>query len=274
MKSLSTIANNEKAGRMELKTNLEWREWGRRDPLFGVANCDGKDIGGDAPWTDREFYALGESDWRDFSDHWHRYGFVPGVFAEIGCGAGRITRQLAATFARGYALDVSEDMIRYASSRVASSNLEWRLTQGLGIPVADNSIDGVFSCHVFQHLPSTDAGLEYFREIMRALKPGGTLMVHLPVHSFPSMVSQKFTSLCRSLYRLLLPMLSLKSRCKRFLMKHGGTPPMHGVSYEMEHLYQAMHEMGFVRIEIGTFPVASNGALHSFIFATKPSTVE
>jgi len=255
---------------MELTTNLEWREWGRRDPLFGVASCQGKDVAGFAPWTDQEFYALGESDWREFNERWRRYGYAPGVFVEIGCGAGRITRQLATTFESGYALDVSEDMIRYASSRVTTSNVEWHLTQGLSIPVNDNSVDGVFSSHVFQHLPSVEAGFAYFQEIMRTLKPGGTLMVHLPIHSFPSMVSQKFTSLCEFLYGLFLPMLNLKSRCKRFLMRHGGTPPMHGVSYEQERLCQTMLGIGFVRVEIQTFPVVSTGALHSFVLATKP----
>lgn len=258
---------------MRLNTNTEWQEWGRRDPLFGVANCAGKDIGGATPWTDREFYALGESDWRDFDARWQRYGFVRGAFVEIGCGAGRITKQLAGTFESGYALDVSEDMIRYASSRVSVSNVSWRLTQGLGIPVEDNSVDAVFSCHVFQHLPSTGAGFAYFQEIFRVLKPGGTLMVHLPIHNFPAMVSQKFTSLCEVLYSLLLPMLTLKSRCKRFLMKHGGTPPMHGVSYEQGLLLRAMLGIGFVRVEIQVFPVASNGDLHSFVFATKPGAL-
>jgi ubiquinone/menaquinone biosynthesis C-methylase UbiE len=270
MPSLQARKESDHPSLMELKTNLEWREWGHRDPLFGVANCEGKDVGGAAPWTDQEFYALGESDWRDFSEHWRRYGYASGTFLEIGCGAGRITKHLSAAFHDGYAVDVSEDMIQYAATRLATANVEWRLTQGLSIPVNDSSIDGAFSCHVFQHLPSVEAGCAYFREIFRVLKPGGTLMVHLPIHSFPTMVSQKFASGCAFLYGLLLPVVAMKSECKRFLMRHGGTPPMHGVSYPQERLYQAMLEMGFARIEFEAFPVRSNGALHSFVLATKP----
>jgi 2-polyprenyl-3-methyl-5-hydroxy-6-metoxy-1,4-benzoquinol methylase len=101
---------------MNLRTNSEWREWGRRDPLFGVASWSKKNVGGSNPWTDEEFYAIGQSDWREFEEHWRKYGYAAGTFVEIGCGAGRITSQLSLAFERGHALDVSEDMIRYASA--------------------------------------------------------------------------------------------------------------------------------------------------------------
>ena len=61
---------------MKLKTNAEWVEWGRRDPLFGVASWADKQAKGAAPWKDYEFYALGESDWRDFELHWRAYRYT------------------------------------------------------------------------------------------------------------------------------------------------------------------------------------------------------
>lgn len=254
----------------ELKTNAEWIEWGRRDPLFGVASWKGHEAQGDKPWTDAEFYALGDSDWRDFEAHWKRYGYAAGTFAEIGCGAGRITRQLARTFARGHALDVSEDMMRYASSHIDARNVEWHLTQGLRMPLDDNSVDGVFSCHVFQHLPSEEAGRAYFAEIMRTLKPGGTLMIHLPIHMFPVIASQKFVRLCDAEYGLLRKILDLRCEFRRIRMKRGGRPPMHGTSYEQESLYRKMLALGYLKVEFATFPLTSNGALHTFVMATKP----
>ena len=184
---------------MELKTNSEWVEWGRKDPLFGVASWAEKKAEGATPWTDEEFYGLGASDWRDFEDHWRRYGYTPGTFVEIGCGAGRITNQLSRVFGKGHALDVSEDMIRYASARVQNPNVQWHVTEGQTIPLADDVADAVF--HVLQHLPSPEAGYAYFREIKRALRPGGSLMIHLPVHMYPVAVSQKFSAFCDFLYR-------------------------------------------------------------------------
>jgi ubiquinone/menaquinone biosynthesis C-methylase UbiE len=257
---------------MQLKTNSEWLEWGRRDPLFGVANWKTKEIGGVAPWTDEEFYALGASDWLDFERHWKQYGYTPGTFLEIGCGAGRITKQLASAFRDGYALDVSKDMINYASKHLQTGNVEFHQTEGLVIPLADRTVDAAFSCHVLQHLPSEQAGYAYFREVFRVLKPGGSLMIHLPIHCFPTAVSLKFASFCDFLYRRLRFVTSVRSSYQRFRMKHGSAPPMHGTSYEQASLQRALHEMGYVQIEFCTFAVASNGFPHSFVMAAKSRT--
>lgn len=102
-------------------SRLEWRKWGEIDPLFGVASWVGKGRNDAMPWTDKEFYRLGGDDWQDFLGLWQRYGLRPGACAEIGCGAGRITRHLAETFERVEAFDVSDGMVRYAKERIESA---------------------------------------------------------------------------------------------------------------------------------------------------------
>src|SRR5262249_6306440 len=51
-------------------SNVEWIAWARKDPLYAVATCPNRDREGAAPWSDAEFYALGESDWTDFRRRW------------------------------------------------------------------------------------------------------------------------------------------------------------------------------------------------------------
>ena len=252
-----------------LKTNSEWLEWGRRDPLFGVASWAKKNADGATPWTDEEFYSLGASDWKDFNERWAKYGYTAGTFVEIGCGAGRITKQLASVFNNGHALDVSKDMIGYASKNVPG-NVEWHVTEGVVIPLEDSSVDAAFSCHVLQHLPNTETGYSYFREVFRALKPSGTLMIHLPIHLFPAAVSEKFARLCNTLYSGTKRALDVKSKVQRFRMKMGSKPPMHGISFDLAELHQTVTAMGFERVEFATFPTASNGSLHTFVLARKP----
>lgn len=71
----------------ELASNKEWKKWGEIDPLFGVASWQNKQRDGSNPWTDQEFYQLGDSDWKDFSRHWEMYGVSRESCLEIGCGA-------------------------------------------------------------------------------------------------------------------------------------------------------------------------------------------
>lgn len=251
-------------------TNREWLEWGRRDPLYGVANWPGKDIRGEHPWTENEFYELGKLDWNDIVKQWRRYGLNEGAFVEIGCGAGRMTKHLSETFEKGHAIDISQHMISFAAARILKKNISWHVASGFEIPVADNSVDAVFSCHVFQHFSSVEFGKMYFREIARVLKPGGSLMIHLPLYLFPSQESRKFAKLCRAIYRrILLPLVSFRTALQRVRMKFGGRPPMHGISYDLNELYHFLSSMRFSRIEFATFPLTSNKALHHFVCATK-----
>ncbi len=153
--------------------------------VMGVATWVGKDKTGKEPWTDEQFYKLGEMDLEDFLAHWHKYGVDNRSCLEIGCGAGRITKQLAKHFEVTLAVDVSEAMIAYAQNRIQGTTAIFLVSDGVRLPSEDNSVTAVFSSHVFQHFVSLQYAYHHFSEISRILKPGGTMMIHLPIFQWP-----------------------------------------------------------------------------------------
>jgi SAM-dependent methyltransferase len=94
---------------------------------------------------------------------------------EVGCGIGRMTRELAGRAAHVVGLDVSAEMIARARRELnALSNVE--LLEGNGSDlggIADASVDVVYSLIVFQHIPDPSITCGYIREIGRVLRPGG-----------------------------------------------------------------------------------------------------
>jgi ubiquinone/menaquinone biosynthesis C-methylase UbiE len=248
----------------ELKSNAEWKRWGKDDPLWGVASWAGREKNGATPWTEEEFYALGEADWRDFQKHWLQYGVSTQNCLEIGCGAGRLTKQLAGYFGHVHAVDVSEDMIGRARKAVAPKIVEFSVIDGLHLPQEDCSVSAVFSTHVLQHLDSEEVGHSYFREIFRVLDVNGTIMVHLPLYEFPNN-SRMFGTLVRSQLTAIRTLSSIKAYMNRSL----GAKIMRYTQYRMTSLSLTLSDIGFKRVEFRVFPLKSNGDLHPFVFATK-----
>ena len=157
--------------------------WGKTNPLFAVASWENRNREGTSPWTEDEFFQLGKSDWQDFVLRWERYGIDARACAEIGCGAGRLTKPMSAYFGKMDALDVSEGMLDYARKHVTTA--QFHLVDGNTIPLPDRSVTAVFSAHVFQHFDSLDDATGYFNEIHRVLVTGGTMMIHLPIYWWP-----------------------------------------------------------------------------------------
>jgi ubiquinone/menaquinone biosynthesis C-methylase UbiE len=248
---------------MSLKSNTEWKQWGKEDPLYGVASWANKQKDGSSPWTEKDFYALGESDWRDFLAHWNQYGISKGTCIEIGCGAGRMTRALATFFDRVAAVDVSEGMIERAR-KVVGPNVEFLLVDSTQIPVSDQSASAIFSTHVLQHLDSVEIGYGYFREAYRVLRPGGSLMIHVPLYQFPN-ESGPWGPLWRRIYTGVRVVSSLKADVHR----RRGTKSMRGTPYPVGALREFLLSLGFRGVEYRIFPTSSNSKLHSFVFATK-----
>ena len=94
---------------------------------------------------------------------------------EIGCGVGRLTRELAGRAAHVDALDVSEQMLALAREyNPELANVRWLQGDGESLAgIDDDSADVCFSHVVFQHIPDPAITLGYVREMGRVLTDGG-----------------------------------------------------------------------------------------------------
>lgn len=256
------------------RSNIEWQSWGKSDPLYGVASLDGRSKRGQNPWTDMEFYAYGAQNWTEYSKQWESYGVSRESCVEIGCGAGRITRQLSGYFERVQAIDVSRDMVERARLHVNANKVDFHVTNGSVLPLADESVTAAFSCDVFQHFNSAAFAENYFAEIFRVLRPDGSIMIHLPVYSWPDAMRRTFSGL----YSIWKTGDGLKAEIRRALLRIGlGSPFMFGIKYESKRLHEFLWQLGFRDVEIRFFENSGNGGrpdLRSYLFARKPAAAQ
>jgi ubiquinone/menaquinone biosynthesis C-methylase UbiE len=89
---------------------------------------------------------------------------------DVGCGDGRITRQLAELGAR--AIGVEPDPVQAEKNRAAPIvfGLTYVEAPGQALPLDDDSMDGVFFCYSLHHVP-IDVMDRALAEAMRVMKP-------------------------------------------------------------------------------------------------------
>jgi SAM-dependent methyltransferase len=142
-------------------------------------------------WSEEEFYRSGqvhvaEHILTDLENICQGKAPKDMTVLEIGCGAGRITRALAAVFGKVYAVDISREMVRRARRALRDfPNIHVLRNNGRDLSVLGGSwwnrlagrspvpFDFVFSYIVFQHIPSRAIIENYVREANRVLRPGG-----------------------------------------------------------------------------------------------------
>lgn len=253
-------------------SNIEWRKWGKDDPLYGVATCANRDRNGSHPWTTREFYEYGALHWAEYYPQWQQYGVNRESCLEIGCGAGRISRALIQCFGVVYAIDISPDMLDLAKSNVAGPT--YLLSDGRTLPLPDTSVTAVFSSQVFQHFDSRDIALDYFREIYRVLRSDGTCMIHLPIVILPLVRIMPIMGVVQNrLWRATEAWVRLKASVKRWLISHGNRRPFYlMMQYEPDWLMANLSTIGFRDIELRLFQVTGNPGekhLDSHVLARK-----
>jgi SAM-dependent methyltransferase len=97
---------------------------------------------------------------------------------EIGCGVGRIGRELAPLCLEWTGADLSANMLGFARERLRGiANVKLvQLTDVSLAPFAGSSFDVVYSTNVFPHLDEMDRW-RYVQEAMRVLRPGGRIFV-------------------------------------------------------------------------------------------------
>jgi ubiquinone/menaquinone biosynthesis C-methylase UbiE len=241
----------------ELRSNREWIFWGEHDPLYAVATRPGKQIGGESPWSTDEFFATGQHYFADVQRQWQQYGRGSEHCVEIGCGAGRITRQLVSHFRRVTAIDVSPAQLESARRLLGAdaANVHFALVSAPKLPLPDASCDGVFSCEVFQHLESDRAIEAYIREGFRVLSPSGSICFQVPVRGIqrPSFLSSSPRNLALGLLRRL-------GRRRMMIYRQ--------VSANL--IFRLLGETGYVECELRVFGVAEHRGFHGYFFARKP----
>ncbi len=96
------------------------------------------------------------------------------IILEIGCGVGRVGRVLSPFVKQWIGCDVSTNMLRLAGRRLLGlDNIRLQEVSGYDLqPIADASVDVVYTTVVFMHLEEWDR-YNYVLEAMRVLKPGG-----------------------------------------------------------------------------------------------------
>ena len=89
------------------------------------------------------------------------------VILDFGCGVGRITEHMAKDFKRVVGVDISPTMIAQGRKRLkVFKNIKFLETDGVNIPLPENSFDFVFSYLVFQHIKDRNIFEGAFREIL------------------------------------------------------------------------------------------------------------
>lgn len=247
---------------MGAASNPEWIRWGEVDPFWGVSSWEGKQAGSADAWTEEEFFALGQQDWDDFHRRWERYGLEHGVCLEIGTGTGRMTKAMAGVFDHVHGVDVAPGMLKHAARAVEGLPVTLHQVDGLTVPIPDDTVDGAFSTHVFQHFDSIADADANWREMARVLKPGGTLMVHLPVHFWPGGMEK-----LQKVYELRRSLGDARAKMRRRRMARGGAPIMRGQYYEWNTLEATLVALGFVDVELMVIRMSSNGSQHACVLA-------
>lgn len=97
---------------------------------------------------------------------------------DFGCGPGFLAGQVCPLAREVIAVDVSGGTL--ACARVLHPGPAYRLNRGGELPVADATIDLVYSIAVLQHIDPADWPA-YFDEFVRVLRPGGHGVCHVVV---------------------------------------------------------------------------------------------
>jgi SAM-dependent methyltransferase len=163
----------------------DWDERARRDTFLYIASWRSN-------WDEKSFFESGEQDYQRLVEPILKELSVDPAtktMAELGCGAGRMTRSFAQHFSAVSAVDISAEMQARAKQYLANfANVRWILSDGESLTgLQSGSVDFAFSYLVLQHMPSRDVVARAIREMLRILKPGGAFLFQFNGSDRPTM---------------------------------------------------------------------------------------
>ena len=233
-------------------SNIEWQAYAEQD--YGASH----DL------------AAGLAEWALLRKHLEQYGLQNmDTCVEVGCGGGRLTNALAGAFENVHALDVAAHRIEQAGKVPNGHKVTFHLVSAPAIPLGAGAADLCVSTHVFQHIADLRVTEAYLSEMFRVLRPGGCIMVHLPVVGAHDMTGEWWEVTRR---RLKEGVKEVVLAGTRLLMKGGArrlpwkVDQYHVFSFVKLHRY--LSRLGFVDVEMRLLPWAGG---HSYFLARKPA---
>ena len=103
-----------------------------------------------------------------------RYFPRNGAIIDFGCGTGRFTAFFASRQMRVLGTEVTPEMLEQAKKECTEGSCEFALTDGVSLPRAAASIDGIWCCGVLRYslFVSNPAYDRIAKEMYRVLRPG------------------------------------------------------------------------------------------------------
>lgn len=99
------------------------------------------------------------------------------VLADVGCGTGTLTFELARFAKRVIAIDLSREMLRragYLAKEQGFRNVEFRRGDAAKLPLGDESVDAAFCVMVLHFLANPSQAV---KELCRITRPGGSVIL-------------------------------------------------------------------------------------------------
>jgi SAM-dependent methyltransferase len=166
---------------VQAQMRAEWNERAAEDAHYYVAY-------GARDQDDETFFATAADVVRGLEAELKRLPLQP-VNArralEIGCGPGRLMKPMSRHFGEIHGVDVADAMIERARRNLLDVPHAFpRAASGSDLSeFGSDWFDFVYSYAVFQHIPSREVVLSYWRDIVRVLKPGG--IARLQINGLP-----------------------------------------------------------------------------------------
>ena len=220
-----------------------WRTLSEDDPLWAICVAPEARGGG---WNDAEFYATGAAEVEAALARARELGLTAsGACAlDFGCGAGRLTRALAARFELVEGVDIAPAMLDLARrDNPVAARCEFLLNTSPDLALfGDDEFDLVYSSVVLQHLsPGLIRG--YLAEFARVLRPGGSLVIQLPTH--PRLTPRGLA------YRCLPP--AVLGLVQRRLLGYPAPMRMHGLTERRVRRLLSAHGVDVVAADPTTY---------------------
>ncbi len=162
----------------QLKDN--WQRFGLEDPLWAISTDPS---GKDNRWELERFFQIGRDTVAASMQPVLalRPDLGRGRALDFGCGAGRLTRGLAAFFDEVVGVDVAASMIAKAHElSPVDSRCRYVLNEQPDLRIFEaESFDFVLTFIVLQHM-NQEYQAQYLAEFLRVLRPGGLCLFQLP----------------------------------------------------------------------------------------------